>query len=171
VHVGLQHGHGLRLSCKANLSRPHHCVFCMVSASSWVCCGVPCRLFCTHDASTCAPHQLFTCAGAPPPLCTGLCKQLECCLLTVCQIFGLSLLLPACLPACYADTQGAAGEQQSGIERAEKLLAQAQKAAAASKAVADAAAAALDACQKRLSEAKDAAAQVIPSRYVCSPAT
>lgn len=77
----------------------------------------------------------------------------------------------AFLPACCADTQGAAGEQQSGIERAEKLLAQAQKAAAASKAVADAAAAALDACQKRLSGAKDAAAQVLRSHHKNRPAT
>lgn len=45
------------------------------------------------------------------------------------------------------------------MARAEHLLAQAQKAAAASKAVAEAAAAALEACQKRLTEAKEAAAQ------------
>ena len=64
-------------------------------------------------------------------------------------------LLPSCLPQF---PQSAAGEQQSGAARAEALLAQAQKAAAASKAVADAAAAALDACQKRLAEAKEAAA-------------
>lgn len=63
-------------------------------------------------------------------------------------------LLPSCLPRF---PQSAAGEQQSGAARAEALLAQAQKAAAASKAVADAAAAALDACQKRLAEAKEAA--------------
>jgi hypothetical protein len=53
--------------------------------------------YCTHDASTCAPYQLFTCAGVSPPLCTGFCKQLEYCLLTVCPTFGL---LCCCLPAC-----------------------------------------------------------------------
>lgn len=49
-------------------------------------------------------------------------------------------------------------QQQSGLLRAEQLLAQAQKAVAARQADADAAAAFLDTCQKNLAEAKDAKA-------------
>lgn len=55
--------------------------------------------------------------------------------------------------------QGPSGEQQAGLVKAEHLLAQAQKAVAARKADAAAAAEALEACQKRLTDAKAAAAQ------------
>jgi hypothetical protein len=58
------------------------------------------------------------------------------------------------LLSCKAVTD----EQQSGLARAEQLLAQTQKAVAARQADADAAAAYVEACQKNLSEAKEAKA-------------
>lgn len=60
-------------------------------------------------------------------------------------------------PAAAGKDAADAGEQQSGMARAELVLAQTQKAVAARKADAEAAAQALEACQKRLDEAKEAA--------------
>jgi hypothetical protein len=75
----------------------------------------------------------------------------------------LLLLKPAflcLLLSCKAVTD----EQQSGLARAEQLFAQTQKAVAARQADADAAAAYVEACQKNLSEAKDAKAAAVKTK-------
>jgi hypothetical protein len=55
-------------------------------------------------------------------------------------------------------------EQQSGLARAEQLLAQTQKAVAARQADADSAAAYVETCQKNLAEAKDAKAAAVKTK-------
>jgi hypothetical protein len=64
------------------------------------------------------------------------------------------------LLSCKAVTD----EQQSGLARAEQLLAQTRKAVAARQADADSAAAYVEACQKNLTEAKDAKAAAVKTK-------